>query len=85
MPVVRDRLEAYLPLFSQQREEFGASARVLFERAEQAGRFHHRVLLFDPAHHHAKMFRFHHDSDTGGLQTFHERLCDLCGQVFLNL
>src|SRR5205814_6925145 len=65
MPVVQDRLEAYLPLFFQEREEFGTSARVLFECAEQAGRFHDRVLLLDSAHHHAKMFRFDHDSDAG--------------------
>src|SRR5437868_15287646 len=47
----------------QQREEFGTSARVLFESTEQTGSFHDRVLLLDAAHHHAEMFRFHHDGD----------------------
>jgi len=63
MPVARDRLEAYLRLLFQEREEFGTSARVLFESTEQTGSFHDRVLLLDAAHHHAEMFRFHHDGD----------------------
>ena len=85
MPVVRDRLEAYLPLLFQEREEFGTSARVLFESTEQTGSFHDRVLLLDPAHHHAEMFRFHDDGDAVWFQTVHQRLGDLRRQVFLNL
>src|ERR1700726_4828800 len=63
-------------LFFQQREEFRARPRVFLERAEQTGSFHDRVLFLDSAHHHAEMFRFHHDRDTIRLETIHQRFGD---------
>ena len=72
-------------LIFQQREKFRPRSCVVFESAEQTGGLHDRVLFFDAAHHHAKMFRFYDDRHAGGLQTTHKRLRDLRSEVFLNL
>src|SRR5712691_9721414 len=72
-------------LLFEQREKFRARAGVILERTKQTGSLHHRILLFDAAHHHAKMFRFYHHRDTRRLQARHERLGDLSGEIFLNL
>src|SRR5437764_6792166 len=72
-------------LLFEQREEFRARARVFLERAEETGGFHDRVLFFDPAHHHAKMFCFHDNRDAVRLETIHQRFCDLRRQIFLDL
>src|SRR5215470_16422557 len=84
MPVCPTRGTPLLRLF-QQREEFGPGARVFLERAEQAGGFHYRVLLFNSAHHHAKMLRLDHDTDAAWLQAFHQRVRNLNGELLLNL
>src|SRR6266481_4621098 len=76
---------APMKLFFQEREKFGPRARVVLERAQQTRSFHDRVLLLDSAHHHAQMFRLHDYSDAVGLETFHERLGNLRGEIFLNL
>ena len=46
---------------AEQRQKFAPGARVVFEAAEEARRFHDRILLLHAAHHHAEMFRFDHD------------------------
>ena len=85
MPVGRDSLEGYPPLILQQREKFRAGPRVVFKSAKEAGSFHDGILLFDAAHHHAKMFRLHDDRHTGWLKTIHKRFGDLSGKIFLDL
>src|SRR5260370_2447359 len=72
-------------LFLDEREKFRTCARIIFERAEQAGSFHDRVLFLDPAHHHAQMFGFDHNGNPTRMQSAHERLSNLRCQVLLNL
>jgi hypothetical protein len=72
-------------LILEEREKFRTSSRVVLENAKQAGGFHHGILLFDAAHHHAKVFRFHDNGHAGWFKTFHERLGDLSGKIFLDL
>src|SRR5881392_3336279 len=72
-------------LIFQEREKFRTSSRVVLENAKQAGGFHDGILLFDAAHHHAKMFRLHDDRHSGWLKTIHERFGDLRSEIFLDL
>jgi len=60
-----------LQLVVQQREEFGARSRVFLENAEQARRFHHRILLLNSAHHHAEMFCLNDHTNATGMQCLH--------------
>src|SRR2546423_5511167 len=69
----------------EKREVFGTCSRVLLELTEQARSFHDRVLFFDAAHHHAKVFRFDHDPNAAWFQTFHQRVGDLNCELFLDL
>ena len=84
-PHFASRREVAIYLFFQEREEFRACARVLFETTEETRCFHHRILLFHAAHHHAEMFCFHDNADATRLQTFHERVGDLDRELFLDL
>ncbi len=72
-------------LVFQQREEFRARSRVVFESSEQTGGLHDRILLLHTAHHHAEMFGLYDHGDPGGFETSHERLSNLRREIFLDL
>src|SRR6266516_2678719 len=72
-------------LVFQQREEFRARSRVVFESSEQTRSFHDRILLLHTAHHHTEMFGLYDHGDPGGFETSHERPSNLRREIFLDL
>lgn len=66
-------------------EEFIASLGLALETAEDAAGDCAGSCLFDTAHHHAQVARFHDDGDTLGLEDFHNGVSDFFGQTFLDL
>src|SRR6266404_7161680 len=57
-----------------------------FAKRSQHGRGnHHRVLLFDPAHHHAQVARFDHHAHALGVDRLHDFLGYLLGEALLKL
>jgi hypothetical protein len=66
-------------------EELGARRRVLAEHAAQRARDGHRVLLLDPAHHHAHVRGLDHDAHAARAQHVVERPGDLLGEPLLHL
>lgn len=66
-------------------EEFVASLRLALETAEDAAGDCAGSCLFDTAHHHAQVARFHDDGDTLGLEDLHNGMSDFFGQTFLDL
>src|SRR5262249_54885233 len=58
---------------------------VFSERAAQRAGDRLRVLLLDPAHHHAQVDGFDHDADAGGSEHLLDRRGDFFGEPLLNL
>src|SRR5712692_9221615 len=80
---VRRSLDA--PTAVHQSQEFVARLRVLEQCAAQGARYGLRVLLLDPAHHHAEVGRFDHHADAAGVEHLHERIGHLVGEALLYL
>src|SRR6266536_4243472 len=78
------RLHPVGPL-ADQGQEFGARLLLFAETAEHGGGHGLRVLLFNAAHHHAKMASFNNDTYPLRLDNFLDRLGNLSSQALLYL
>src|SRR2546423_2755332 len=83
--IERRLTETLYNCLSEQGEKLRPRPGVLFERAEQAGSLHERILFLHATHHHAKMLGLDDNRDAYGPQRFHQRISDLNSQVLLDL
>lgn len=85
LPFVSSRVTILPSIQPHQTKELIPRLLPLLNTPQDTTRNSRRTRLLHAAHHHTKMTRLHNNGDTLRFEDFHDGVCDVLGEAFLDL